>query len=305
MNDFKLITPVAFLIYNRPDLTKKVFEEIRKAKPPKLFIIADGPRLNKPAEKEKVAETREIIENVDWECEVVKDYSDLNLGCKKRVSSGISRVFENCDEAIFLEDDCLPHQSFFRYCQELLEYYRDDERVMMISGNNFQNQKIRPYSYYFSVYSHIWGWCSWKRAWQKYDENMLLWPEIKKNDFLKYWLSGNRAVRHWTEEFDKTHENKIDTWDYQFLFSCWINHGLAILPQVNLVSNIGFGSSASHTGDKKHRLSNILSEEIAFPLDHPPYIVKDLAADKYEEKEFIFYGIAGRIKRRLKNLFSK
>ena len=151
MDTFKLTTPVAFIIFNRPDTTRIVFEEIKKAKPEKLLIIADGPRNNKPGEKERCAETRAIVENIDWECEVLRNYSDKNMGCKNRVASGLNWVFENVEEAIILEDDCLPDQSFFRYCQELLEKYRDDKRIMLIAGDNmlFENNK-QKYSYYFS-----------------------------------------------------------------------------------------------------------------------------------------------------------
>ena len=306
MSDFILNTPVVFLIFNRPETTAKVFEEIRRARPKKLFVVADGPRPDNQKDLGGCEEARKIIDNVDWDCEVIKNYSDTNLGCKNRVSSGITWVFENTDEAIFLEDDCLPHQSFFRYCQELLNYYRDDERIMMISGDNFQDgRKVTDNSYYFSAYSHIWGWASWKRAWQKYDAEMKLWPSIKKTKYLDYWLSNKKAAAHWKEEFRRTYHNKIDTWDFQFLFACWINKGLSILPEVNLVSNIGFGTGALHTGDKNNKASNISVKEITFPLKHPGFIKRNPEADLYEEENYILFSLYRRMGRRIKSFFAK
>jgi len=304
LGKFILNTPVAFLIFNRPETTVRIFEEIRKAKPKKLFVVADGPGENKEGEEEKCNAARKIIEKVDWDCEILKNYSPTNLGCKKRISSGISWVFDNVDEAIFLEDDCMPNQSFFRYCQELLEFYKDDERVMMISGNNFQKKKVTGYSYYFSSYSHIWGWASWKRVWQKYDVEMKLWPEIKRRKSLEYWLGRKKAVDHWTEEFDFAYSNKIDTWDFQFLFTCWINHGLSILPEVNLVSNIGFGSG-THTTKPDHKSSNIPSAEISFPLRHPPYMMRNMEADIYEEDNYILFSLPGKVKKKIKEIIKK
>ena len=306
MNNFTLNTPVAFLIFNRPETTEQVFEEIRKANPKKLFVVADGPRPNNQKDIEGCEAARKIINKVDWDCEVMKNYSNVNLGCKKRVSSGITWVFENTNEAIFLEDDCLPHQSFFRFCQELLNYYRNDERIMMISGDNFQDGKmVTNNSYYFSSYSHIWGWASWKRAWQKYDVEMKLWPFIRETKYLDYWLSNKKALAHWEEEFRRLYNNKIDTWDFQFLFACWINQGLSILPQVNLVSNIGFGTGASHTGDGNKKASNIPVKEIIFPLKHPEIVMRNLEADMYEEENYILLPLHRRIGRRIKSFFAK
>ncbi|OGU28258.1 MAG: hemolytic protein HlpA-like protein [Ignavibacteria bacterium GWA2_35_9] len=305
MSNFILNTPVAFLIFNRPETTIKVFEEIKKARPKKLFVVADGPRSNNQQDLEGCTAARKIIDTVDWDCEVLKNYSDINLGCKQRVSSGITWVFDNSEEAIFLEDDCLPHQSFFRYCQELLAYYRNDERIMMISGDNFQDgRKVTENSYYFSSYSHIWGWASWKRAWRKYDVEMKLWPAIRKSKYLDYWLSNKKAVTHWKEEFRRIYNHKINTWDFQFLFACWINQGFSILPEVNLVSNIGFGTGASHTDNKNNKASNIPVKEIHFPLKHPDFVMRNLEADIYEEENYILFSLHRRLGRRIKSFFA-
>lgn len=285
MNTFKLNTPVAFLVFNRPDTTEKVFEEIRRARPPRLLVVADGPRPDKPGEAEKCEAARAIIERVDWPCEVLTNYSDVNLGCKRRVSSGLDWVFDTVEEAIILEDDCLPHPTFFRFCEELLEKYRDDERVMMISGDNFQfGRKRTEYSYYFSRYVHIWGWASWRRAWKYYDVDMKLWPDIRDGRWLYDVLGDKKAVSYWSNIFEKVYKGKIDTWDYQWLFTNWVHNALAVMPNVNLVSNIGFGVEATRT-TIKNKFSDIAVEKMKFPLLHPPYIIRDTKADILTENE--------------------
>ena len=284
----ELTTPVVFLIFNRPDTTARVFEAIRQAKPHKLLVVADGARADKPGEVEKCAAARAIINQVDWECEVLTNYADVNLGCRKRVSNGLDWVFEQVEEAIILEDDCLPHPTFFRYCQELLEKYRDDERIMMISGNNFQfGRKRTEYSYYFSHYSHIWGWASWRRAWTKYDDSMQSWSELKNISWLNDVLQNEQAVAYWTKIFQSVEEG-FSSWAYIWLLTHWTNNRLCVLPEINLVSNIGFGSG-THTTTNNSPLANIPVEEIKFPLQHPPKVIRNLEADDFTEKH-IFSG---------------
>jgi hypothetical protein len=181
MTDWKLSTPVAFLIFNRATTTERVFAEIARAKPRQLLLIADGPRPDREEEADRCAATRAIVDQVNWDCQVLKNYADCNLGCKKRVSSGLDWVFRNVEEAIILEDDCLPHPTFFRFCQEMLEKYRSDTRIMQICGfNALYEQQSLPYSYYFSKFGPIWGWASWRRAWEHYDVDMKLWPLVKR-----------------------------------------------------------------------------------------------------------------------------
>lgn len=239
MSDFQLTTPVAFFIYNRPETTAQVFAQIRNARPPKLLLIADGPRAEQPADAEKCAATRAIVDCVDWDCEIFKSYSDINLGMGKRQRSGFNEIFRTVEEAIILEDDTVPHPAFFRFCQELLERYRNDKRIMAISGCNFQFQGHRnEYSYYFSRFGHYWGWAGWRRAWKYYDASMTLWPKIRDEGLLSYILESERDKKYWSRIFDWTHSGYIDTWDYQWVFACWIQNGLIILPNVNLVSNM-------------------------------------------------------------------
>ncbi len=286
MNNWQLKTPVCFIIFNRPDTTEKVFQAIRQAKPSQLFVVADGARNNKIGEAEKCLATRAIIDQVDWECEVLTNYSEVNLGCRKRVSSGLDWVFSQVEEAIILEDDCLPDPSFFRFCEELLEKYRYEPKIMLISGQNIQfGQKRRDYSYYFSRYNHCWGWASWKRAWQYYDNEMKLWTKVRDENWLFDILQDPQAFRYWEATFQAMYEG-YDTWDYPWLFACYINQGLSILPNINLVSNIGFGKEGTHATDSNSILANIPVEEMQFPLKHPPFIIRDTQADNFTEKTF-------------------
>jgi GT2 family glycosyltransferase len=274
-------TPVAFIIFNRPDSTSRVFEAIRQAKPPLLLVIADGARSSKPGEAEKCAATRAIIDRVDWDCEVRTNYADVNLGCGKRVSSGIDWVFQEVEEAIILEDDCLPHPSFFQFCEEMLAYYRDDSRIMAISGNNFQRgRKCSDDSYYFSRYNHVWGWASWRRAWKHYDFTMSEWPQVRDGNWLNSILDNRELSKYWTVEFEKVYRGAIDTWDYQWTFACWIQNSLTILPQVNLISNIGFNADATHTNKDVPWASQSIYP-IDSPLIHPSFMLRNTVADSF------------------------
>lgn len=277
-----LETPVAFFVFNRPDTARRVFAEIAKARPKKLLVVADGPRPDRPGEAERCAEVRSIIDQVDWDCEVLKNYADHNMGCKYRVSSGLDWVFEQYEDAIILEDDCLPSQTFFQFCAELLDKYRYEEKIMSISGNNFQFGKIRGGgSYYFSIYAHIWGWATWRRAWSKYDIQMLKWNELRDTDWLKLILKKNDAVEYWHETYEACFKQTVDTWGLPWMFNCWCNDGLTILPNVNLVSNIGFGVDAVHTHTDIYGVANMETENILFPIIHPTGIIRNLVADRY------------------------
>lgn len=299
MIDRKLKTAVAFLIFNRPETTLRVFEAIRKARPPKLLVVADGPRAKRLGEAEKCEATRAIIHGVDWPCDVLTNYSDENLGCRQRVSSGLNWVFDTVEEAIILEDDCLPHPTFFRFCEELLERYRDDERIMMISGDNFQFARRRTtHSYYYSHFTHIWGWASWKRAWNHYDVDMSLWPEFRKGKWLTKVLGDRMSVEYWTKIFDNVFRGEINTWDYQWTFACWVKNKLSVMPRVNLISNIGFSSNSTHT--RTHGpYANLFTAPMEFPLDHPPTIERNVDADNYTQRTMYDPSLMLRIMRKL------
>lgn len=278
-------TPVALLIFNRPELTKIVFEAIRQAKPQKLLVVADGPRFQE--ETEKCQKAREIIDRVDWDCEVLTNFSEANLGCKQRLSSGLDWVFSETEEAIILEDDCLPAPSFFSFCQTLLEHYRHDERIMHISGNNFiKNNSDR--SYRFSKYSHSWGWASWSRAWKHFDVDMKSWPEYKQKNLIASACEHPAEQKYWTDIFDRVFAGSLNTvWDYQWNYTCWSQSGLSILPNANLVSNIGFGFEATHTIDNSP-YAKLLTTDI-WDITHPLFIVRDKTADE-DTFDFVFGG---------------
>jgi hypothetical protein len=274
-----LDTPVVFLIFRRPDLTARVFEAIRQAKPKKLLVVADGPR--NEDEATLCQQARAVTEQIDWDCEVLRNYSDVNLGCRQRVSSGLDWAFEQVEEAIILEDDCLPHPDFFHYCQELLAYYQEDERVWCISGNNFQDRQWRgDGSYYFSNYNHCWGWATWQRCWRKYDHQMINWPVFKRGGYLDVILDNTLEVQYWQEIFDHLYETgKPNTWDYPWTFTSWQNSGLTALPNINLVSNIGFGADGTHTtGESK--LANLPMGDLG-NIRHPSFVVRNHLADQY------------------------
>ncbi len=235
-------TPILFIIYNRPEYTKKVFEAIKKAKPEKLFISADGPRSDRVGDVGLCEETRKIIDGVDWKCEVKILFRDKNLGCRLGVSSGISWFFEHVEEGIILEDDCLPNESFFYYCEILLEKYRNENKVMMISGSNPATSIEGENDYFFSRFYHIWGWATWKRAWEKFDISISTWPKLKKENFLDGIFKNNLKNKIFIERmFDDVYGNeKCSVWSLQWTYACLVNGAFAILPKQNLISNIGF-----------------------------------------------------------------
>lgn len=277
-----LTVPVALLIFNRPQLTARVLDILRQVRPTKLLVVADGPRSDRPGEAALCQQTRDMIEQVDWPCEILRHYADQNLGCRRRVASGLDWVFSQVEQAIILEDDCLPDPSFFQFCEAILDRYRDDDRVMAISGDNFQGDRpVTEDSYYFSRYPHIWGWATWRRAWQHYDLAMADWPALRDRGWLFKLLRDQASAQYWSNIFQGSYEG-FDTWDYAWVFACWRRGGLTILPARNLVSNAGFGEQATHTkGDSP--LANLPAETLAFPLRHPSQVVHCVAADDFSE----------------------
>jgi hypothetical protein len=279
VKNFVLTTPVAFLVFNRPDVTERVFNRIAEAKPQTLLLVADGPRTEKEATT--CDQVRKIIDRVDWDCRVLKNFSDVNLGCKHRVASGLDWVFSQVSEAIILEDDCLPSLSFFHFCQTLLDRYRDDERVFEICGNNFQFGISRTEdSYYFSRYAEIWGWATWRRAWRHYDVTMKSWPAFKAAGCIRWVFENPAEQQYWEPYFQQCYEGKIDTWDYIWFYTCLSQSGLTVLPDINLVSNLGFGPTATHTFDVESRFANVPAGEILH-VRHPQHLIRHVEADTY------------------------
>lgn len=281
----QLRTPVLFLVFNRPDTTQRVFEAIRNAKPPRLYIAADGPRTDRPGEAQMVAQVREIVTAVDWRCEVKTLFRKKNLGCKHAVSGAITWFFEHEEQGIILEDDCLPNNSFFQFCEILLEKYKYDQRIGQISGFNGLGKYQRDgCSYHFSNFGSIWGWATWKRAWNSYDVDMKGYPYIKESSYIPNIINDKKDLRNRIKAFDQTYAGLIDTWDYQWIYCRLVNRYLIILPSKNLIKNIGFGANATHTTVPNSKLSSLSSYEINFPLIPPSHFCPDFNFEKLLRK---------------------
>jgi hypothetical protein len=280
-------TAVALILFRRPDRAARVFERIREARPEKLFLIADGPRPGNDEDARGCEAARAVVERVDWPCDVVRDFADENLGLKRRIPTGIDRVFEETTEAIILEDDCLPHPSFFPYCAELLERYREDERVVHISGSKLLRQPPAEASYHFSRYVHIWGWGTWRRAWRLFDVDLEDWhrlPRREREAVLRRMFELDDERRYWGWAWD--HSKEIGNWDHQWAYLCLRRGWLAISPNRNLISNVGFGEEATFATADPLGISERPLEGISFPLEHPEEVRRDVAADEEASRLF-------------------
>lgn len=296
-----LNTPVLLLAFNRPEITEKVFEKIANCQPKKLYIAIDGPRNHISSDTEKVRRVRKIFEKISWDCETNFLVREKNLGCKKSVSEAIEWFFEMEESGIILEDDCLPNSDFFKYCEELLKRYKNNESIFMITGDNFQDGINRgDGSYYFSKLAHVWGWATWRRAWNNYDLNMKFWPEFRNSKKFKSIFKSKNAQRYFKTIFDSVYKDEIDTWDYQWTASMWYNEGMSITPNSNLVKNIGFGPDATHTKIETERTQNQITNKI-LPLTHPVKIIRNYDADEY-----VFLNVFGGSKINfIKKIFQK
>lgn len=270
-------TPILFIIFNRPDTTQKVFDEIRKIKPKYLFIAADGAR--NESEQSLCHETRNIVNQIDWDCELKTLFQEKNLGCKIGVSTAINWFFDNVEQGIILEDDCLPSSSFFYFCKDILEKYYSNSDIMHICGTSFARGKNNKDTYYFSKYAHVWGWATWRRSWRLYDLKIDDFDNFFNNNKLLKIYNDSLINDYFKKIFYLTRSNKIDTWDYQWLFTIWNHNGIVITPHMNLISNIGFGENATHTKNKDNFLSNMKSNIIS-EIKHPKDIKLSLQRDK-------------------------
>lgn len=284
-----------------------MFEAIRRARPPRLYVAADGPRATRAGEAERCAEVRRIATAVDWPCQVRTLFREQNRGCKLGVSEGITWFFEHEEEGIVLEDDILPLPSFFAYCEALLERYRDDPQVAMVSGCNLVSTQhpVSATSYFFSIHNHIWGWASWRRAWRNYDVDIAAWPQWDAAGGLQRWLGGNRcATQYWQATFNRIARREIDTWDYQWTFACWKMQGLTALPAHNLTLNLGFGPDATHTvKDAPDCVRRSVPRELAWPLTHPTRVVADTLADRAIQRHVYGLGHLRCLRRAIKHAF--
>lgn len=276
-----LTTPVLFIAFNREEPARIVLESIRAAKPPRLYFACDGPR--NEGEKERCEKVRALVSLVDWECEVFTRFSNVNLGVMKGESSAMDWFFEHEEEGIILEDDTCPSQSFFWYCQELLERYRHDERVWCIMGNNLMPEWNHQSgdSYYISAhgYGAYWGWAGWRRVWRKYDVNMVAWPACRDEHMLDghFYNGAEKAEAYML--FDAQFAGMIRSWDYQMDFGRILNRGVTCIPNVNLVRNVGFGGGGSNTKNERDPRNKSDLSELAFPLVHPKHLLVDIRRD--------------------------
>jgi hypothetical protein len=271
---------VVFIIFNRPCQTRRVAEAIARAKPDRLLVVSDGPRVNRPDDRAKIAETRAVIESINWPCEVSRNYSEVNLGCRKRVTSGLDWAFSLVDEAIILEDDLLPDPSFFPYCMELLERYRTEERVAYIGGYQFFPElACVPDSYYFSIYGGIWGWATWRRAWRLHDDAMSEWPALKISGWTKRVFPDAYVAKFFEKTWDSMKAG-FDAWGYRWYFTIRRNDMFCIMPRVNLIENIGFGEDATHTTDLPPAYLSRKASRMSLPMIHPAKISGNHQADR-------------------------
>jgi hypothetical protein len=306
MNDKSLNTPVLFLIFNQPTITQRVFNEIRKVKPKKLFVSADGHRDWIKGEEEECDRAREIVKKVDWDCELYTNFLESNHGSAGGVSLGIRWFFDNVEEGIILEYDCLPVQSFFFFCEKMLNLYRNDSRIMAISGSNYQLGKTRGNaSYYFSRIPSAWGWATWKRAWKFWDGNMPTFPSFKRDNLIKNLFNNSRVRRFWCQKIEKAYEETSkSTWGFAWVYAVFLQNGLCVTPNVNMISNIGFSELATHAKDPDHFLANLPTGNIHVDkLTHPYHCLPDLEADEFftlrlydEEGEKLFHKVIKIIK---------
>jgi hypothetical protein len=241
--------PILFIVFNRFDSMKRVFEKIREFAPSRLYIAADGPRKNRPEEQAVCEKIRSyVLDSIDWPCAVFTLFRSENLGCGSAVSKAITWFFSHEADGIILEDDCIPAKSFFYYCEELLEKYKNDERIYHIAGNNpLIESPVGRNSYYFARVQHCWGWASWRRAWAKYDFDMGDFDEGSARKILEKLFGQADVIDYWLNIFCRMKTHEIDTWDYQWTYTIFMNYGMCINPTKNLISNIGFGVDATHT----------------------------------------------------------
>ncbi len=273
--------PILLIVFNRPDHTLKVINRLREVQPSQLFVAADGPRKGKN-EEDKVQQVRSLIEKkIDWDCDLKTRFLEDNLGCGLGPATAISWFFESVESGIILEDDCLPNVSFFPFCEELLEKYKNDTRVMEIrSTYHLGMEPNNDLSYSFTRVSGTWGWGTWKRAWDLFDYEMTDFPAFKKSNLINSVFNNPEYIQHMMDKLESGYTKSIDgVWDCQWQFSLIRNMGLTIIPHQNLVKNIGFDEEATHCFDEHPLYSKMNFDEMSFPLKHPKFIVADLESD--------------------------
>lgn len=282
MSNERLGTPVALFIYNRPSKTERVLDQISTAEPQRLLVVSDGPQSQDASDIKRCERTREVVrDGVDWKCDVAWNTTDTNMGLKHRFVTGLRWIFQREHEAIILEDDCVPNESFFNFCSVILDEYRDDERIMDVSGSNHLGEwKPDSKDYHFSMQGGIWGWATWRRSWELYDPEMKLWRNDEIRQRLRDVIADNDQADYLEYIYDKAYSGEIETWDYPWGFARQINSALSVVPSKNLVTNIGFGEDATNTSAEGGPMSNIPRQELSFPIEHPKCVAVDREFDR-------------------------
>lgn len=295
--------PIVIIIFKRPDCVRELISKLRILRPPRIYVIADGARPDRPEERAACEAARAEIKRIDWECDVERIYEDMNLGCANRVSSGITEVLRREERIIILEEDCIPDPSFFKYCNELLQMYRSDERVMAVTGQSPFCAGTSPSSaepsYFFSRYALCWGWATWRRAWKHYDHEMGAWPRLGADGAaqLRAILEGNVPLtRYWAKRFERVYRGEVDSWAYRWTLSCWARGGLVAVPRRNLVQNVGFDNELSTHTRRQHRYLSLPAGTMPFPLRHPDLVVRDAAGDRAIEYRNFHYRLSDKLR---------
>ncbi|MBO7501157.1 MAG: hypothetical protein J6T45_07390 [Fibrobacterales bacterium] len=293
-------TPVAFFVFCRPETTEKVWTQIRKAEPKTLYLCADAARPDREGEAERVAAARRIVETVDWECDVHRIYADRNMGCDARITSALNEIFQTEERVIVLEDDCLPDLSFFRYCNELLDRYEKDERVLCVCGANPADDiNLFDESYAFSRKPSSTGWATWRRAWALYDESLACWEDPARRAAI---LGRNPELKRFLGRLVKEIRTGVhNPWDTHWLFVNLERQGLSCVPRQNLINHLYAPVGATHVTANIERQT----AEMAFPLVHPNKIERNATLDKIlAERIWDVLPLHRRILRRLRLLFN-
>ena len=280
--------------FNRPDCLKQVFDRVREAMPSQLFLVMDAPREGRPQDVEGVSACRKIFDGIDWPCEVVRDYAEKNLGCRKRMASGITNVFKHVEQCIILEDDCVPHPDFFRFCEEMLARYGDDTRIGSIVGfEEHPYLRKRDDSYYFDRFPGCWGWATWRRAWRFFDDSKQHWSEISSGDFLEAIFRDKEQIKRITGWFDDSCSGKSNSWATQWWLTHIVQNFLTIHPSVNLITNIGH--DGAHNTGKVRGVHDVRSNGIAFPLKHPVFVMPDVVDEAIMRSRYAQSNLLKRI----------
>ncbi|MDR3717138.1 MAG: hypothetical protein P4L51_30365 [Puia sp.] len=294
-------TPVLLVIFNRPDTTKAVMEALQTARPRHLLIAADAPRIGRQGEAELCAETRDtVLSMINWPCEPQWRTSETNLGCGPGVASAISWALTKFETTIVLEDDCVPHPDFFAFVDAMLDRYRDDPRVMLVSGINVLRGRYKlPYSYGFSRYPLTWGWATWRHSWERFDYNMKAWPAIRESGVLVDILGDKRVTEYWMRELDKIVDGSINTWDYQLHLAMWLHGAYSVYPSSNFITNIGLQGTHTNTLSPVH---NLPTAALQYPLKHPPVVYRDLTADALIRRAWYLPTVGDRVSNKLRKI---